>query len=252
MAPPSPARRGLPRLPGVLPAGWPAVLLMGTLLMALVAAGCSSPAPRKRSFMASAEGVRAPADEPVGLNPLGSLDTCRIGEGEPGSEWQPGTPARVLVSRPEAFTREASQMIQALREALAQPTAGLPPVAFLLTPQPITNEAQARSMGRGCHALIVLWEPRRTKTLELTLPDPTRVPLRDLVQTQLCEFGNHQEQLRILYLTIAGLVSLRDNEYDRAVLYMDTARAIDNRCLHLPGADAPETGAGPDAPGSDR
>ena len=209
-------------------------------LLALALAGlliaCSDPAPRSRSFITSAEGLRTPADRPVGLNPLGSLDTCQLG----APPLTPGrSPARVLVSRPEAFTREASEMIQALREAMAESAEQLPPVRFLLAPVPVVDAAQARDLGRACEALIVLWEPRLTKSLALTLPDPARVPLRDLVQERLCEFGNHQEQLRILHLTIAGLLSLRENEYERAALYMGAARAIDNRCFRLPGVGTP-------------
>ncbi len=205
------------------------LVLCALCLLALALSACSEPEPRKRSFMESAEGVRTP-DVPVGLNPLGSLDTC------PGRADPPAVGQRVLISRPEHFTREASQMIAALREALATREAKLPPVQFQLAPQQIANSAQARQLGQACNALIVLWEPGQTKTLELTLPRPSQVPLRDLVQERLCEFGDHTEQLNILYLTIAGLLSLRDNEYDKAVLYMESARAIDTFCLHLPGA----------------
>jgi hypothetical protein len=203
--------------------------LLPLLVGAVLLGACSEPAPSKRSFMESAEGIRAPADVPVGLNPLGSLDTCQPAE-------NPGAPAnRVLISRPEDFTREASVMISTLRQALADPQAKLPPVEFRLTPSPITSREQARQLGRACGAVIVLWEPGQTKTLELTLPQPAEVPLRDLVQQQLCEFGDHTEQVNILYLTIAGLLSMRENAYDKAVLYMNSARTIDTHCLHLPG-----------------
>ncbi|HKI97470.1 MAG TPA: hypothetical protein VKB51_03240 [bacterium] len=211
---------------GTLRVPWPVAALLGALLLA----ACSAPAPSKRSFMQSAEGVRASANVPVGLNPLGSLDTCR-----PGA--MPTEPAnRVLVSRPEDFTREASQMISALREALSDPKSGVPPVEFWLAPGRIESIRQARQLGRDCGAVIVLWEPGETKTLELTLPEPAEVPLRDLVQERLCEFGDHTEQVNILYLTIAGLLSLRENEYDKAVLNMNAARTIDTHCFHLPGS----------------
>lgn len=205
-------------------------LLACVLLAAAVLGACASPPPpRKRSFMASAEGMRTP-DVPIGLNPLGSLDTCQPDAPPPGSG------ERVLISRPEAFTHEASLMISDLRDALRSGKERLPGVTFLLAPTEIVSELQARQLGRQCGAVIVLWEPHLTKTLELTLPRPSQVPLRDLVQQRLCEFGSHTEQLNILYLTIAGLLSLRENNYDKAVLYMEAARSLDTYCLHLPGA----------------
>jgi hypothetical protein len=218
------------------PVAWRPLLLalLAAVVLALLLGACASDLPpRKRSFMASAEGMRRPAERPVGLNPLGALDTCRPGEGVSSS---PPPPPRVLVSRPEHFTQEASLMISALGEALRQRDPGLPRVEFQLAPERIATAEQAARLGRACGAMIVLWEPGQTKTLELTLPQPTQVPLRDLVQERLCEFGNHNEQLNILYLTIAGLLSMRENEYDKAVLYMESARTIDNHCLHLPGS----------------
>ncbi|HEX9842520.1 MAG TPA: hypothetical protein VGC20_07205, partial [bacterium] len=144
-------------------------------------------------------------------------------------------------------TQEASLMISALGEALRQRDPALPRVEFRLAPERIATAEQAARLGRACGAMIVLWEPGQTKTLALTLPQPAQVPLRDLVQERLCEFGNHNEQLNILYLTIAGLLSMRENEYDKAVLYMESARTIDNHCLHLPGSGP--AGAAP-SPGS--
>jgi hypothetical protein len=185
--------------------------------------------------MVSAEGMRV-APEARGLNPLSALDTCR-------PDPSPGGPparaaARVLISRPEHFTQEATRMISDLREGLASQREVLPPVDFLLAPREVDSAAQAQTLGRACGALIVLWEPRHTKSLELTLPDPARVPLRELVQERLCEFGGHRDQLAILYLTIAGLLNMRDNQYDRAVLFMTSARSLDTHCLRLPGAGA--------------
>lgn len=201
---------------------------VGALMMLLLTTACSQPVVRKRSFMASARGVRENVEVPVGLNPLGTLDTCRPGE-------QPVSPLkRVLVSRPELFTEEASLMISALREELALPTNEIPAVEFQLTDRVIRSGAQAEWLGRRCGALIVLWEPRQTKTLEMTLPHPAQIPLRALMRKRLCEFGSHQEQLNILYLTIAGLLTLRENDYEKAVFFMKSARAIDNGCLRLP------------------
>lgn len=206
-------------------------LLVSVLLAAIL--GCAEPELRKRSFMASSRGMREQADVPVGLNPLGSLDTCHPGD----DKFTLGN--RVLVSRPEFFTRAASGMISTLREALAQSAEGLPAVEFLLTERPITSQGEATRLGLQCGAVIVLWEPGQTKTLELTLPHPNQIPLKPLARKRLCEFGNHQQQLDILYLTIAGLLTLRVNDYDRAILYMETARTIDGGCLHIPARAAP-------------
>lgn len=223
------------------PARWLALALLLVPMLAgmLWLGACSEPAPAKRSFMESAEGVSAPAEVPVGLNPLGQLDTCRPGD------MPEGDANRVLVSRPEDFTEDASTMISTLRQALLRPSAGLPPVEFWLAPVPIHGVAQARALGQHCKAMIVLWEPGQAKTLELTLPVPSDVPLRDLVQERLCEFGDHTEQINSLYLTIAGLLSLRENEYDKAVLYMRSARTIDDYCLHLPGLPTESSSASP-------
>lgn len=193
-----------------------------------LAAACSEPQVRKRSFMTSARGVHRNVEVPEGLNPLGTLETCR-----PGTKFPPPL-NRVLVSRPEFFTEEASLMISALREVLAEPENDIPQVEFRLTDRAIRDGSEAELLGRLCGAMIVLWEPHQTKTLEMTLPHPAQIPLRRLVRNRLCEFGSHQEQLNILYLTIAGLLTLRENDYEKAVIFMKSARAIDNGCLKLP------------------
>ena len=187
-------------------------------ILALTSA-CAEPVVRKRSFMSSARGVHKDVEVPSGLNPLGTLDTCR-----PGAEALPPL-NRVLVSRPEFFTEEASLMISALREVLAEPENEIPAVEFWLTGRAIRSGVQAEWLGRHCGALIVLWEPRQTKTLEITLPHPAQIPLRPLVRRRLCEFGSHREQLNILVLTIAGLLAMRENDYERAVFFMNSARA---------------------------
>lgn len=209
-------------------------LLLALLLAAVLTAACSEPRVRKRSFMSSAQGVRKSVEVPEGLNPLGSLDTCTPDGGA-------SRPVNlVLVSRPEFFTEEASLMISALRETLARPDSGIPTVEFQLSGHSIRNRPDAVRLGNQCGAIIVLWEPGQTKTLELTLPRPSQVPIQRLVQERLCEFGDHQQQLNILYLTIAGLLTLRENDYDKAVFYMKTARAIDNSCLKMPQPGEPE------------
>lgn len=225
LAAPSPAYQCPRWRPAAIAPIWVA---MGAILIAMLTTACSGPVVRKRSFMSSAHGVHKDVEVPVGLNPLGTLDTCR-----PGNE-AVAPLKRVLVSRPELFTEEASLMISALREILAEPTDEIPAVEFQLTDRAVRNGAQAEWLGRRCGALIVLWEPRQTKTLEMTLPHPAQIPLRPLVRERLCEFGSHQEQLNILYLTIAGLLTLRENDYEKAVFFMNSARLIDNGCLRLP------------------
>jgi hypothetical protein len=198
-------------------------------LLGGLAACTGVPEPSKTSFMSLTEGVRQPVNTPTGLNPLGSLEICKAdASSEPLRE-------RVLVSRPEQFTREASIMLAALRQALADDRPDGRRVQFLEAAQPIDSRAAASAEGARCGALVVLWEPFGSRTLELTLPNPARIPLRATVYPQLCEFGNYQEQYDILYLTITGLLAVRDNQYERASVYLDQARRIDSHCLQLPG-----------------
>jgi hypothetical protein len=201
--------------------------LLALLLPGLAA--CSEPEPRKPTFVGQMEGARPRVNVPEGLNPLGSLETCQpaaaprtLGE-------------RVLVSRPEQFTREASLMLSELRQALAEERTDAPAVQFLLSAKPIATAEGARSEGRHCGALVVLWEPFGTRTLEMTLPDPARIPLRASLHPRLCEFGNYQEQMDILYLTIMGLLAMLDNRHDRAVAFLEQAKRLDSRCLRLRG-----------------
>lgn len=204
--------------------------LLGTFLAAALSACMSTPEPPgKTSFMSLTEGVREPVNQPTGLNPLGTLETCKA-----------DTPARalgerVLVSRPEQFTLEASVMLSTLRQGLVESRPAGRPVQFLLAAQPIDSTAVAQREGVRCGALVVLWEPFGTRTLELTLPNPAQIPLRASVYPRLCEFGNYQEQYDILYLTITGLLFMLDNQYDRAVFYFNQAKRIDSHCLQLPG-----------------
>lgn len=228
------------RFPQKVGEGWGSCVRWGlpALCLLVLVASCAEPVYRKRSFVGSTAGKRESVEVPVGLNPLGSLDICKVEQGrsrpDGGGESQklPAT-SRVLVSRPENFTQEASQMISALREELGRPGQNLPPVEFMLADRRIDQDEEARVIGIQCAALIVLWEPGFTKTLELTLPHPAQIPLRPLVQERLCEFGSGREQLDILYLTIAGLLTMRDNDYDKAVFYLESAKNIDNGCLRL-------------------
>ncbi len=215
------AARGLRR------AGLPAAVA-GFLLLA----GCSTPLPRKRTFIGQAQTIREEV-EPEGLNPLGTLETCENGTGA----WADGQ--RVVVSRPEYFTESASLMILALREALGENEKELKDLDLLLSRHPIADVEQARAVGRQCGALIVLWERRESQTLELTLPHPARVPLRALVQKNLCEFGAHEEQAAVLYLTILGLTAMTKNDYDLASYYLNSAKGIDVECLQLPRGRKP-------------
>ena len=195
----------------------------------LAIAGCTSRPPRKITFIGQAEGVRQPVNVPVGLNPLASLDIC-LGSGEPVPPSN-----RVLVSPPEYFSPIATKMILSLRESLVAEEArrGLT-VDMLLAERPLRRGADAVGEGRRCGAVIVLWEPVATGTLELTLPYPAQVPLRHMVHERLCEFGNHAEQLTILHLTIVGLAAMLENRYDEAVYFMEAADRIDAHCLQLP------------------
>lgn len=202
---------------------------MAALVAAAILAACSEPEPSKPSFMERTGGIRQRSAEPEGLNPLGAVDVCR-----PGAPAQP-LAAQVLVSRPERFSREASLMLSALHQALADDTGDGRRVRFLVTAQPVLGPDDAREEGRRCGAMVVLWERYGSRTLELTLPYPARIPLRASLHSRLCEFGTYQDQLEILYLTLMGLVAMLDNNYDQAVYHLDQAKRLDSRCLHVPG-----------------
>ena len=171
------------------------------------------------------------AAEPVGLNPLGTLETCGQVKGS-----QPEG-LRVMISRPEEFTRDASLMIVSLGEALANRKETTGRVEMILSDEPLNDPQKALVAGRRCNATIVLWEKRGSRTLELTLPHPTQIPLKGVVQDKLCEFGDHSEQLTILYLTIEGLAAVREKDYDQANTLFRSANRLDDRCFRLPLAD---------------
>ena len=215
--------RGLPCPPVVRAVG------VGLLLLVLLLSACSSSPPRaKRSFVGQSGTLPSAERVPLGLNPLGGVDTC-------DPHQAPGDGQRVLISRPEFFSQPASGMIAALRDALAQHPESREAVALLLTESPLRDRDEARAAGLACQAMVVLWEPNATRTLELTLPQPEQIPLRNMVRRQLCEFGDHQEQLRGLLFTILGLVATQEARYDQAVFYFETANQVDDFCLHLPG-----------------
>ena len=207
------------------------VLIMSLGVLLLTVAGCSRGPERRPTFIGQTEGVRRQIDVPVGLNPLGSLDGCPRAEALPHGR-------RVLISPPAQFTPEATRMIMALRESLAEEEEEVD-FEMMLAAKPLRTEADAETEGKRCGAVIVLWEPTGTHTLEFTLPVPARIPLRRLVGERLCEFGNHREQLTILYLTIVGLAAMLDNRYDDAIYYLETAERIDHHCLRLPGGVRP-------------
>ena len=132
----------------VLPAA--AALLMLT--------ACDSPQPRKRTFIGQGEGTRRVVSQPAGLNPLGALRTCEDAGEQDDTE-------RVLVSRPDFFTEDASRMIVSLREALAENREARELLELQLSRGVINSPEEAVGEGRRCGALIVLWEqniaPRR-------------------------------------------------------------------------------------------
>ena len=205
------------------------VFLTGCWILAWVflVLGCTAADPGgKRTFVGSGEDP--PAAWPDGLNPLGTLETCTPQQSRPVEG------IRVLISRPEQFTREASVMIVFLRESLAENEETRKQVELMLSSTPIHSTAEAVQTGKQCHAMIVLWERLGSRTLELTLPQPSRVPLRAMVQDKLCEFGDHAEQLTILDLTIRGLAAVDSNNFEKANGYFLSANRLDDRCFHLP------------------
>lgn len=205
----------------------------------LIVTACESPQPRKRTFIGQGESTRREVSQPEGLNPLGALRTCEDTGETDGAE-------RVLVSRPDFFTEDASRMIVALREALAENREARELLELQLSSGVINSPEDAVEEGRRCGALIVLWEQRKSQTLEITLPNPANVPLRAQVKETLCEFGNHSEQVTILYYTIIGLTAMVNHDYEQAQYYLDAANRIDVDCLRIPHADQGK--AGPPAP----
>ncbi len=204
------------------------------LVAAVVLAACATGPQRRPTFVGRAAGLRVRLDVAAGLNPLASLDTCQ-------AEVAAGPAPRVLVSPPEYFSKDATDMILALREALALEQEAQHVQMWLAT-QPLYDEPAAASEGRRCGAMIVLWERFGTNTLELTMTEEALVPLRNRVRNRLCEFGNHRQQANILFLTIIGLAAMLDNRYNDAVYYVDAANRIDVDCLQLPGMPAPDLG----------
>ena len=201
-------------------------------------AACSEPEPYKPTFFGRVEGIREPASQPQGLNPLGDIQSCGDRPALERAE------ERVLVARPDLFTREASLMITSLRQAIFDNYRGQRAVRFLTTRRAVQTDAQAAAEGLRCAALIVLWEVYGTRALELTVPEPARIPLKAQLHPRLCQFGDYSEQLQILYLTITGLLALVDNDYDTATANIELATTIDSHCLQLPqGAAAPPKGA---------
>lgn len=214
---------------------WLLVASAVALAVIAISACGSAPQPRKRTFIGLGDSVRRNVSEPAGLNPLGALNTCEYSGGAQRTE-------RVLVSRPEFFTEDASRMIVALREALAENKEARELLELELSRRPIESKQEAVGEGRRCGALIVLWEQRRSRTLELTLPNPAKVPLRTQVKENLCEFGGHSEQVTILYYTIIGLTAMVNHDYADAKYYLDAANRIDVDCLRIPLADQGEGG----------
>jgi len=222
-------------------AGFKAAVLVASL--AGLIASCATGPERQETFVGRAAGATENADVAEGLNPLAGLDVCTTPTPAP-----PNT-ARVLISPPAYFSREATDMILTLRQALARSPHGQR-AQMWVAPQPLRNASDAVREGRLCNAVIVLWEPYNTSSLELTLPEPGRVPLRGLIRDRLCEFGSHGQQVAILFFTITGLAALSDNRYDEAVYYMEAANRIDLSCLQLPLP--PSRAAAPAEGGSNR
>jgi hypothetical protein len=217
--------RHSPRLP---PAGMAPVALL--LLLGLLAACTATPEPRKRTFVGGATQTAREREREVvvGLNPLGALDVCR-------STMQPLPPAtRVLVSRPETFSREATEMLLRLRDGLADSQWTDLSIELMLTEQPVATREHALAEGRACGALAVLWERRETQLLELELPFPARIPLRYLPFPDICAYGSDVQRLQVMYFTILGTAALQENRYDQAQAHFGLAQAIDLDCLKLP------------------
>lgn len=203
-----------------------AVVLL--LVCPALMAACIRQPRAKRTFVGATTVRPMDAEIAVGLNPLGSLDVCR-------DSLKPlPLVNRVLVSRPEVFTQDASQMIVELRQGLGNPSPGEPSIQMMLSVRPITSESQALAEGRDCGALLVLWEPARNQTLELAFPFPTRIPLRDYSVRRLCLLGDFYQRVNVLYYTILGTADIMNNRFQRAQHHLHLANLIDTECLKLP------------------
>lgn len=225
---------------GIMRARW--ALPAAALLMITA---CESPQPRIRTFIGQGEGVRREVSQPAGLNPLGALRTCEYAGEQDGTE-------RVLVSRPDFFTEDASRMIVSLREALAENREARELLELQLSIGEINSPEEAVGEGRRCGALIVLWEQKKSQTLEITLPNPARVPMRAQVKETLCEFGNHSEQVTILYYTIIGLAAMVNHDYELAQYYLDAANRIEVDCLRIPQAEGGQEKLGQEEHGQEK
>lgn len=199
------------------------------LLLAVLLAGCTAtPEPRKRTFVGGATQAAREREVVVGLNPLGSLDVCR-------GDMQPLPPAtRVLVSRPETFSREATEMLLRLRDGLVDAAWKDLSIELMLTEQPVASREDALAEGRACGALAVLWERRETQLLSLELPFAARIPLRYAPFADICAYGSDVQRLQVMYFTILGTAALLENRYDQAQAHLGLAHAIDLDCLKLP------------------
>ncbi len=208
------------------PRAWPT--LAALLFVALLAGCTSTPEPRKRTFVGGATNAAREREVVVGLNPLGSLDVCR-------STMQPLPPGtRVLVSRPETFSREATEMLLRLRDGLVDAEWKDLSIELMLTELPVASREHALAEGRACGALAVLWERRESQLLELELPYPARIPLRHLPFADICAYGSDVQRLQVMYFLILGTAALSENRYDQAQAHLGLAQAIDLDCLKLP------------------
>lgn len=204
-------------------------ILLALVLLSSALTGCSTRAPRKRSFMGSSSPTLQDTEISVGLNPLGSLDIC-LGTLQPMD-----LSVRVLVSRPEHFTRNASDMVLRLREGLIGPSRTEIPIELMLTERSVRSRQEALSVGRACGAFVVLWERGSSQFLEMDFPFPTRIPLKNLDQSSICAYGSANQRLNVMYYTILGTAALLDHRYERAQYHLGLANAIDLDCLKLPG-----------------
>ena len=205
--------------------------IAGLIAVSALLAACATGPSRRPTFVGRQEGTRQPPDLAEGLNPMASVDTCTEGNHAAGKG------VRVLVSPPAHFSKQATEMIVSLRRSLVgSPQGEL--IQMWLAPQPLRTAEDARREGLRCAAVIVLWEALDTNSLELTLPQPTEVPLRHMVRERLCEFGSDRQQVAILFFTISGLAAMLDNRYDEAVYYMEAANRIDVSCFQLPSLPA--------------
>ncbi|MDH4120119.1 MAG: hypothetical protein OEV94_00215 [Deltaproteobacteria bacterium] len=196
-------------------------------LVLLTAAGCSEPRYSKPTFWGQGGETPRREDTPNGLNPLGGVEEC------PAGVRAPKMVNRVLVSKPQSLSRNATQMLLELKDTLKYSQNMNMVDQMLLSPAPILSVEDALKEGKRCGALVVLWERPSGRNLEMTLVESPPLPYRRPIHDHLCPFGSKTERMDILYNIMAGLGRLQQGETKSAGAFFDRAQWVDACCFRF-------------------